>query len=71
MILATLENITNVVNCEIGSFFLLEHDFFKMKDKKTLQIQKAIVDRKYIDIVGLTDMDAQNPSFNSMEDAQN
>ena len=71
VMVATLENIENVVNCQIGAFFLFENDLLRAKDKKALQVQKTLVERKYIDIVGLTDMDAQNPSFNSIEDAHN
>ena len=56
-IVSVLKKIKDVVNCSMGSFFLFKSDLIDEKDRRSISIQKSVVESKFIDNVSLQDID--------------
>jgi hypothetical protein len=50
-----IESLKDVVNCNMGQFFIFKNNLITEIDKKNISIQKTVIDGKYIDVISLTE----------------
>lgn len=68
---SVMEDITEVINCAQGQFFIFDKSFLTKKDRNLYQISSIIVDDRYIEVFNIDETDIQDPSFLTIKDACN